>query len=539
MAPPDAPRNGRPLVGVLLGSRSEFNFVRRGLETLRVMGVPYSFDVICAHRDPGRLGEWAVRAADRGLEVLVVAGGASSAAPGMVAAYTNLPVIGLPIDSSPLRGQDALLAMVMSASGAPVATVGINQSENAAILAVQVLALGRPEYRGVLAHRRAAAIQRAETSLGELRNEFPELCDPARTSTSARVDPTTQDTEPGLGLDETPRVSRDGGERIRPGATSAARPAGRVAQGLVPTPTPQEPAGDPRAPPPPTLQSILGRAPTPESEADTRDPGLPAISPDPATADTDDRSLDPANGRLTTEDGHDDPYDVATPIEDEVEEKAPIETKFFVLERDNPDPDVLDHAMMVLLEGGVVALPTDTVYGLAADATNRPAVERLYRMKGREHQRTMGVMISHPDMLIRLAKEVPPALEKVLEQCWPGPLTVILPKHPGTLASVTPSDRIGVRIPDDMLCLRVLERVGRPLAVRNASLSASRPMIDPDAVAEAYSGHVDCILGAGLCSLDGAPSSVLNATVEPFELLREGGVPRSVLKELLGDHLAN
>lgn len=540
MTASDDPGQSTPLVGVVLEGREDFNMVRGALETLRIAGVPYLLEVVAAHREPARLAEFASTAAHRGMKVLVCAATPGSTAPALAAAHTDLPVIALPLDWT--GGPDPAGAFATAPAGAPLAVVGTNQAENAALLAIQILALLRPAYGSVLALGRAQASQRADALAAELRAEHPELAEPARTAAGAPLAAAEQDTEPGLGEDF--RASRrEMSERIRPGAVSPLR-AGRAASRLVSTPVPHEPVeGAPRPPGRATLQSILGGArpasatPVPRgddpADADTSDPAIP-LRPD--EADTLDPSVPDTPSSFKTPTNYEDAADGAA--DPEGAEDEPVETKIFTVDPEDPQPDILDHAMLVVLEGGVLALPTDTVYGLAADATSRPAVERLYRVRGREHQRTMGVLISHPDMLIRLVREVPPALEKVLEECWPGPLTVILPKHPGTLASVTPSDRIGVRIPDDVVCLRVLERVGRPLAVRNASLSASRPMVDPDAVVEAYSGHVDCILQAGLLDSGGAASSVLNATVHPFELLREGGIPRAQLEELLGEHLA-
>mgnify|MGYP005859670249 CR=1 FL=1 len=133
----------RPLVGVIVGSRSDFNVMRRGLETLRVMGIPYVFEVASPHRNPDRVARFASTAGERGLEVLIAGAGGNGQLPGTLACYTTLPVIGVPVDATPMRGEDALLGIVQMPPGTPVATVGINQAENAAILAVQMRASAR------------------------------------------------------------------------------------------------------------------------------------------------------------------------------------------------------------------------------------------------------------------------------------------------------------------------------------------------------------------------------------------------------------
>ena len=103
----------RPLVGVVVANRSDFNMMRRGLETLRIMGVPYLFEVISPHRSPEKLAEFARSAGERGIEVLITAEGGAALLAARLAANTTLPIIGVPIDASPLRGQDSLFSMVM------------------------------------------------------------------------------------------------------------------------------------------------------------------------------------------------------------------------------------------------------------------------------------------------------------------------------------------------------------------------------------------------------------------------------------------
>jgi len=491
-----------PLVAVVIGSRSDFNIMRRGLETLRVMGVPYVFEVINPYRAPDKLRAFATSAGERGIEVIITAGSVGALIGNHISSLTNLPIIGVPIDASPLRGQDALYSMVMAPPGAPIATVGINNSENAAILAAQILALHHLRIREVLAHRRMAAAQRMETIQQELRDEYPDLCTLDKTAPDAPPASADLDTDPGTGESTTPVPFAPKPEWIRPGATLVERSSGIGA--LVPTPVPHEPGNPERS------ASAM--------EAD-RAAGLGGI-----------RRI----SRAATA-----PELIDTPIPD-MKPRAitprVIKTKVFEIDRNDPDEDIIDHAMMVLLEGGIVGLPTDTVYGLAADATNNEAVERLYYLKGREHQKTLGVLIHHPDMLRRLVREIPPDLEKVLVRYWPGALTVILPRDPNVLAHVSGSDRIGVRLPSDPTCLSVISRVGRPVAMRNATIDSRESVTNAKAMIDQYSGHVDCILDGGDCPVEGA-STVLNAATEKFEILREGGVTRAQLKEILGDRL--
>ncbi len=130
-----------PLVSIIMGSTSDLPVLRKAADFLEQMQVPFELQALSAHRTPAAVERFATGAADRGIEVIIAAAGMAAALPGVIAALTPLPVIGLPIDST-LQGQDALLSIVMMPPGIPVATVGINAGMNAAVLAVRMLALG-------------------------------------------------------------------------------------------------------------------------------------------------------------------------------------------------------------------------------------------------------------------------------------------------------------------------------------------------------------------------------------------------------------
>lgn len=131
----------KPLVGVVMGSASDLEQVQACLDALKELEVPYEVTVASAHRTPDRASEYAKTAAKRGLKVIIAAAGWAAHLPGVLAAYTTLPIIGLPLGGSPLGGKDALYAMVQMPPGIPVATVGINTGRNAGILAAQILAV--------------------------------------------------------------------------------------------------------------------------------------------------------------------------------------------------------------------------------------------------------------------------------------------------------------------------------------------------------------------------------------------------------------
>lgn len=136
-------RKKKPLVGVVMGSKSDADVMKGCVEQLEAFGIPYEGKVISAHRTPDRAREFAIGAAERGLEVIIAGAGWSAHLAGVIAAHTSLPVIGVPIDSSSLKGIDALLSTVQMPPGIPVATVAIGKggAKNSAILAAQILSL--------------------------------------------------------------------------------------------------------------------------------------------------------------------------------------------------------------------------------------------------------------------------------------------------------------------------------------------------------------------------------------------------------------
>jgi 5-(carboxyamino)imidazole ribonucleotide mutase len=133
-----------PLVGILMGSDSDWPTMKAAADVLREYGVPFEARVLSAHRTPERMAEYALGAHERGLKVLIAGAGGAAHLPGMLAAHTPLPVIGVPVAATDLRGLDALLSIVQMPAGVPVATVAIGNGRNAGLLAVQILATSDP-----------------------------------------------------------------------------------------------------------------------------------------------------------------------------------------------------------------------------------------------------------------------------------------------------------------------------------------------------------------------------------------------------------
>jgi len=139
-----------PLIGIIMGSDSDWPTMKAAAAICSDFNVPFEARVVSAHRTPADMAEFAVTAHSRGIKVVIAGAGGAAHLPGMVASYTPLPVIGVPIESRALKGMDSLLSIVQMPAGVPVATVAIGNARNAGILAVSILAVSRPELQEAL-----------------------------------------------------------------------------------------------------------------------------------------------------------------------------------------------------------------------------------------------------------------------------------------------------------------------------------------------------------------------------------------------------
>ena len=136
-----------PLVGIIMGSSSDWTTMSHSAEILALLAVPHETRIVSAHRTPDRLYDYARTAAGRGLKVIIAGAGGAAHLPGMVAALTPLPVLGVPMQTAALSGQDSLFSIVQMPAGVPVATVGVGNARNAGLLAVRILAASDPALR--------------------------------------------------------------------------------------------------------------------------------------------------------------------------------------------------------------------------------------------------------------------------------------------------------------------------------------------------------------------------------------------------------
>lgn len=195
----------------------------------------------------------------------------------------------------------------------------------------------------------------------------------------------------------------------------------------------------------------------------------------------------------------------------------------------------LETAKETILKGGLVAMPTETVYGLAADATNDNAVARIFEAKGRPQFNPLIIHVTGADMAKRYAAFSPLA-ESLANEFWPGPLTLVLPRNSKAAVSLLVSaglDTLAVRAPDSLVAQKLIEAVDRPLAAPSANASGTISPTTADHVRQSLGGKVDFIIDGGPCPV-GVESTILKVENETVTLLRPGGLPREAIEAFLG-----
>jgi len=180
-----------------------------------------------------------------------------------------------------------------------------------------------------------------------------------------------------------------------------------------------------------------------------------------------------------------------------------------------PEEPLVAEAARILGAGGLVAFPTETVYGLAADANNPSAVERLNRVKGRPPEKPYSIHLYEVAQIHAFVKEIPPMAKRLIERFWPGPLTIVMPAK-GT-------GSVGFRLPNHPVAQAFLRQCQRPVVAPSANRSGVPPPTDGREVLEALDGQFDCLLDAGPTPL-GRESTVVSVVGGRLEILREGAI---------------
>lgn len=209
-------------------------------------------------------------------------------------------------------------------------------------------------------------------------------------------------------------------------------------------------------------------------------------------------------------------------------------TQVILLDPALPQHEAIDLGASIIRDGGLVAFPTETVYGLGADAMNETAVQKLFQAKGRPADNPLIVHISDRGMLDSAATGVTPQGERLIERFWPGPLTLVLKRQPEVATSVSAGlPSVAVRMPANKIALELIIAARTPIAAPSANASGRPSPTIAAHVLDDLGGRVDLILDGGPTSI-GIESTVLDLTTEPPMILRPGAITREMLTEIIG-----
>ena len=199
------------------------------------------------------------------------------------------------------------------------------------------------------------------------------------------------------------------------------------------------------------------------------------------------------------------------------------------------DPNAVRDAAAILRRGGLLGIPTETVYGLGADALNEDAVSRIFLAKGRPQDNPLIIHVPDASWLGSYCRDVPPAAYRLAERFWPGPLTMILPRRDIVPLQTTGGlETVGVRCPNHPVTLAIIEAAGVPIAAPSGNTSGRPSPTTAAHMIEDMDGRIDGIVDGGPCTV-GVESTIIDLTVTPPRLLRPGGLPLESLRQVLGE----
>lgn len=199
------------------------------------------------------------------------------------------------------------------------------------------------------------------------------------------------------------------------------------------------------------------------------------------------------------------------------------------------DPNAVRDAAAILRRGGLLGIPTETVYGLGADALNEDAVSRIFLAKGRPQDNPLIIHVPDASWLERYCRDVPPAAYRLAERFWPGPLTMILPRRDIVPLQTTGGlETVGVRCPNHPVTLAIIEAAGVPIAAPSGNTSGRPSPTTAAHMIEDMDGRIDGIVDGGPCTV-GVESTIIDLTVTPPRLLRPGGLSLESLRQVLGE----
>ncbi|HAA81563.1 MAG: Sua5/YciO/YrdC/YwlC family protein [Caldanaerobacter subterraneus] len=210
-------------------------------------------------------------------------------------------------------------------------------------------------------------------------------------------------------------------------------------------------------------------------------------------------------------------------------------TKIIRVNKNNPEIELIDFAAKVIKEGGLVAFPTETVYGIGANSFNEEAIKKIFIAKGRPQDNPLIVHIAELEQIYDLVKEVPQKAKTLMKKFWPGPLTLIFKKSQKVpYVNTAGMDTVAIRMPSNTIAHLLIKRAEVPISAPSANVSGKPSPTDASHVIEDLYGKVDVIIDGGKCDV-GVESTVLDLTEKVPVILRPGAVTLEMLREVIGN----
>ncbi len=196
----------------------------------------------------------------------------------------------------------------------------------------------------------------------------------------------------------------------------------------------------------------------------------------------------------------------------------------------------IEKGVKILQKGGIIAFPTDTVYGLGADAFNADAVERIYQIKNRPRHRQLPVLIADAEELPVFVDPLPEIARFMAKRFWPGGLTLVLPKKESAPLCLALGPTVALRVPDHPVCMALIQHLGNPIIGTSANISDQQAALTAEEVEQQLGAKIDFVMNGGKCPV-GKESTVVDVTHEPPMILRQGIIPSHEIGKAYVDYL--
>lgn len=208
--------------------------------------------------------------------------------------------------------------------------------------------------------------------------------------------------------------------------------------------------------------------------------------------------------------------------------------KIIKINSDCPEKDLLEIAAKIICRGGVIGYPTETIYGLGADALNETAVEKVFNLKDREKNKPILVIAENIRRVKELTRFFPRVADILAEEFWPGPLTIVFYAGPVLSRWITGETKtVGIRIPANRICLELIQLAGVPITSTSANLSGGKNPVTAREVRQYFGDQLDLIIDGGHAKAS-TPSTVISAIDNKIKLLRPGAIEKSEIERILG-----